>query len=169
MENVMSTKFALDFDKDVAPPKMGFRRTNPVRALIKQALEQLTLDHSYHIPATDNVPEPYKFYGHTVVAENSKWVKHAMEGGKGELKHFTIRPVGADDKRGVGARLYRVANITKVDAERRALISAGAAETREANKAKKAALKAETDRWAVEPKAVGESTSTETVREETFA
>lgn len=160
----MSTKFALDFDKDVATPKMGAGKVNPVRGLIKQALEQLPLDQSYHIPKTAEVPEPAKLYSHMVVAENTKWVKFAVEGGKGEFKHFTIRPVDKTDKRGEGARLFRVANITKADAERRMLASAEAAETRATNKVKKAELAKQAPE-VNEP----ESTLTETVNEQAAA
>jgi hypothetical protein len=137
------SKFALEFDKDVATPKTGAGKINPVRGLIKQALEQLPLDMSYHIPATTEVPEPHKLYSHMVVAENSKHVQSAVSGGKGEFKHFTLRPVDETDKKGKGARLFRVANITKADAERRVAASAEAALTRETNKAKKEKLAAE--------------------------
>ncbi len=134
------SKITLDFDKDIVPPKSNSVIRNPVRALISQAMDQLPIDLSYHVPATKEVPEPHKFYSHMVIAENTKFVKKAMDGEKGEIKHFVLKAVDASDKRGVGARLFRVANLTKTDAERRAQSSAASAETRATNKAKKEEL-----------------------------
>ncbi len=129
----------LTFDSDVPRPQTRAGGGNPVRALIKQALEQLPLDQSYHVPATEDVPEPAKFYSHMVVGENSRFVKHAIDGGKGEIKHFTLKAVDASDKRGAGARLFRVANLTREQAHARAEASASALATRQANKAAKEA------------------------------
>ncbi len=126
----------LEFDSDVATPK-GARKVNPVRALIKQALELLPLDQSYHIPATDEAPEPHKLYSHMIVGANSEFVRKAVAGEKGEIKHFTLKLVDETDKRGKGARLFRVANLTKDQAHARAEASAAALATRQANKAKK--------------------------------
>ncbi len=137
----------LTFDTDVATPKSN-ARSNPMRALIKQAIEQLPIDASYHIPATDDVPEPHKLYSHMVVGANSEFVRKGVAGEKGEIKHFTLKPVDETDKRGKGARLFRVANLSKADAERRAEASASALATRQANKAAKEAAPKEESKAA---------------------
>lgn len=131
----------LTFDTDIPAPQSR-ARVNPVRALIKQALDTLPLDQSYHIPATTEVPEPHKLYGDMVVAANGEYVKKAVTGEKSEIKHFTIKLVDETDKRGKGARLFRVANLSKADAVKRAEASAAALETRRANKEAKDAAAA---------------------------
>ncbi len=138
-------KLTLEFDKDVVAPKPRGNIRNPIRFLISQALDQLPIDQSYHIPATKEVPEPHKIFYDMIATENTKFVKKAMDGEKGEIKHFVLKAVDASDKRGVGARLFRVANLTKTDAERRALAAATGAETRAANKARKQKLAREAE------------------------
>jgi hypothetical protein len=128
----------LEFDAVELPKSRGgFGKSNPVRELIRQAIEQLPVDLSYHVPATEAVPEPHKFYAHQVVAANTEYVRKALAGEKGDIRHFSLKAVGAEDKKGPGARLFRVANLTKAEAERRAEASKAALATREANKAKK--------------------------------
>ncbi len=128
---------ALEFDAVELPKSRGgFGKSNPTRELIRQALDQLPVDLSYHIAATEAVPEPHKFYGHQVVQANTEYVRKALAGEKGEIRHFVLRPVGAEDKKGVGARLHRVANLTKEQAHARAEASASALATRNQNKAK---------------------------------
>ncbi len=132
------THLTLEFDAVELPKSRGaFGKSNPVRELIRQALDQLPIDLSYHIPATEAVPEPHKFYAHQIVAANTEFVRKALAGEKIEIKHFVFKAVDASDKKGPGARLFRVANLTKAEAERRAEASKAALATRNENKAKK--------------------------------
>ncbi len=147
-----STHSALEFDAVELPKSRGgFGKSNPVRELIRQALDQLPVDLSYHIPSTEAVPEPHKFYGHQVVQANTEYVRKALAGEKGEIRHFTLKAVGAEDKKGPGARLFRIANLSKADAERRAEASKAALATREANKAKREELKGDAAKPQAEP------------------
>lgn len=121
--------FADELDSDVPMPerKRGGPRTRKAKPS-RYKFDELELGMSQHIAATDKVPNPAKSYSSVVSGENAKYgtpitdedgqpvMKERKNGKTGEIKkipvvdyskHFVIFAVGADDKRGAGARIMR--------------------------------------------------------------
>lgn len=93
--------------------------------------DAMTVNQSFHIPVTEDKPEPWLSYSSTVSSASAKYAKPKLDATgkpitktqtrtyKGEQRvyetteneyerYFTIRRVGADDPKGPGARVFRV-------------------------------------------------------------
>ncbi len=92
------------------------------------ALDVLPVGTSVHIPATAEVPEPWKSYGSTIAMENKRYATATGETverkvrGKDEMKlypvyryskYFVIFRAHEDDPKGPGARIKRVDPATR--------------------------------------------------------
>ncbi len=97
-------------------------------------LDAMPVGASVHIPATAEVPEPWKSYGSTIAAENKRWATMKRDD-RGELmsvarkargkeetryypvyeysKYFVIFRAHDNDPCGPGARIKRVDPVTK--------------------------------------------------------
>jgi hypothetical protein len=136
-----ATASKFEIDTDVAAPDVNRSRAGAA----KYPFDQLEVGHSFHIPATDEEPNPTKAYASTVTSATNRYsvvdpaggtkmvdVKEYQRDADGkrmknadgsfivlsvsqeerplmvQKRKFVIRPVGADDKRGPGARVFRV-------------------------------------------------------------
>lgn len=61
----------------------------------------IDVGYSFHIPATEENPEPYKKLGPPVWSANQRFSK------KGLPNRFVVRKVDSDDPLGPGARVFR--------------------------------------------------------------
>jgi len=105
-----------EIDDDVALPKV----TRGPPSTSKFRFDDLQVWQSIHIPATATIPKPAKSYGSLV------WNATASR----TPKHFVVRRVGVEDKRGPGARIFRLADLTPEDIARREANSAALASAR---------------------------------------
>ncbi len=91
-------------------------------------LDTLPVGASIHIPATEDVPEPWKSYGSTIAMENKRYATATGETverkvrGEDETKlypvynyskYFVIFRAHEDDPKGPGARIKRVDPVTR--------------------------------------------------------
>lgn len=72
------------------------RNRYPYEALVE-------VGYSFHVPATEQNPEPYKKLGPPVWNANQRYSR------KGLPNRFVVRKVGEDDPLGPGARVFREA------------------------------------------------------------
>jgi hypothetical protein len=93
-------KPVFEIDTDVSIPSIQRRSGDTI-----YPFAQLEIGQSFHIPATESDPEPWKTKGSAVSSATKRM----------QPKQFAIRHVGADDKRGEGARVWRKADMTAAD------------------------------------------------------
>lgn len=121
--------FADELDSDVPMPerKRGGPRTRKPRE-DRYHFNEMEVGQSLHIAVTEKVPNPAKTYSSVVSSHNAKFgtarvddegqpvmrERNDKKTGTKKLipaldysKHWSIFPVGADDKRGAGARIMR--------------------------------------------------------------
>lgn len=116
-------------DSDIAMPE---RRAGGIRAS-RYPFDALQPGQSFHIPATDKVPNPAKKYSSIASSANRRYGTAVVDPATGQpvmvtrtrkmrdgtqkttqgkklafSRTFSIRPAGADDPRGPGARVFRV-------------------------------------------------------------
>lgn len=92
-----TSAFAID-DGITMPPSRGGRNRSVY------PFEQLAVGQSFHVPASEAKPNPAKSLASTVSSANKRNKKDG-----GSNASFEVRSVDANDPRGAGARVWRIA------------------------------------------------------------
>lgn len=92
-----TSNFAID-DGITMPPSRGGRNRSVY------PFDALTVGQSFHVPASEAKPNPAKSLASTVSSANKR---NAKDGGN--KSKFEVRSVDANDPRGAGARVWRIA------------------------------------------------------------
>ncbi len=95
-------KSAASFELETGVALPSVRRGG--RGATVYPFDEMEVGHSFHVPVSEDKPNPAKSLASTVSSATARYKDEAGE----VTRKFVVRSVGAEDPKGAGARVFRI-------------------------------------------------------------